>query len=643
VRRSGFSRREFLAAAAASLSVGGRALAAGEPAAGPGAPDTILRNARITTLDARRPSAQALAVRGDRIVAVGDEASVMAQRGPATRVVDLAGRSVIPGLNDSHIHVIRGGLNYDMELRWDGVPSLSDAMAMLREQARRTPAPQWVRVVGGWSEFQFAERRLPTLAELNAASPDVPVFVLHLYDRALLNAAALRAVGYTRETPDPPGGEIARDKSGNPTGLLIARPNANLLYKTLSLGPKLDPDAQALSTRHFMRELNRFGLTSIIDAGGGFQNFPDDYQVIEKLHGEGLLTLRFAYNLFTQNAGREREDFARWIGITEPGRGDDFYRMNGAGEMLVFSAADFEDFLEPRPELPPTMEPQLREVVKLLVAHRWPFRLHATYDESIARFLSVFEDVNREIPFAGLRWFFDHAETISPRNLERVSALGGGIAVQHRMAFQGEYFVERYGAQAAAQAPPIARMLAAGIPVGAGTDATRVASYNPWVALHWLVTGRTLGGAALHPGANRLDRAQALRLYTQGSAWFSGEEQTKGVIAPGQLADLAVLSADYFSVPEAEIPRIESVLTMTGGKIVYGKGELAPLAPPPAPAGTSWSPAAHFGGYGAPGFAAGRKAATARHGAESYRMHAHRHPHVAAPLWSGIGCDCFAF
>ncbi|HXK22654.1 MAG TPA: amidohydrolase [Myxococcota bacterium] len=602
--------------------------------------DTIVHHARIATQDERRSFASALAVAGGRFAAVGDEADVMRLRGPTTRVIDAGGRTVVPGLNDSHIHVIRGGLNYHMELRWDGVPSLADALAMLREQAARTPAPQWVRVVGGWTEFQFAERRMPTLDEINAVSPDVPVFVLHLYDRALLNAAALRAVGYTRETPNPPGGEIARDRAGNPTGMLIARPNANILYKTLSLGPKLSQDDQISSTRHFMRELNRFGLTSIIDAGGGFQNYPDDYAVVERLHADGLLTLRFAYNLFTQSPGKELQDFSRWVQRNELYQGDDFYRLNGAGEMLVFSAADFEDFLEPRPELAPELESQLRQVVKLLAGNRWPFRLHATYDESIARFLDVFEDVSREVPFAGLRWFFDHAETISDRNLERVRALGGGIAIQDRMAFQGEYFLDRYGAEAARRAPPVARMLELGIPVGAGTDATRVSSYNPWVSLHWLVTGRTVGGAALYPESNRLDRMEALRLYTLGSSWFSGEDDVKGAIVPGRLADFALLSADYFSMRDEEIPRIESWLTVVGGQVVHAAGAFASLAPPAPAASPGWSPPIHTGGYSAPRFA-GRRSTPER---DTAATTAHRcDARAAGLLWGALGCDCFAF
>lgn len=603
--------------------------------------DIILHNGRIATLDPARPTVSALAVREGLVQAVGGDADIMAFRGVSTRCVDLGRRTVIPGLNDSHLHLIRGGLNYNLELRWDGVPSLSQALRMLRDQARRTPPGQWVRVVGGWSEFQFAERRLPTLAELNAAAPDTPVFVLHLYCQAMLNRAALRAVGYGKDSPDPPGGMIERDKAGRPTGLLLAKPNAMILYAALAKGPRLPPEQQVNSTRHFMRELNRLGVTSCIDAGGGFQNYPDDYAVVDHLHRRGELTVRIAYNLFTQKPGEEKQDFARWMKMTAPGAGSDYYRVNGAGEMLVFSAADFEDFMEPRPDLPCDMEGALGEVVTLLAMNKWPFRLHATYDESITRFLDVLEAVHREVPLDGLGWFFDHAETISDRNIERVARLGGGIAVQHRMAFQGEYFVGRYGARAAERTPPIRRMLELGVPVGAGTDATRVASYNPFAALYWLVSGRTCGGLSLYPARNRLAREEALRLYTVGSAGFSGESATKGRLVAGQFADLAVLSADYFGIPEIEIKALESVLTMVGGKIVHAAQEFRPLDPPALPVMPDWSPAAHFGGYGAP-----RLQRHAGHGQADGQGPAQRHAHAAHhhTHHDGLGgCMCWAF
>jgi len=600
----------------------------------------IIHNGRIATLEQERPFATAVAIADGRFIAVGSDHEVMGHKGNATKIIDAKGRTVIPGLNDSHIHVIRGGLNFNMELRWDGVPSLALALEMLREQARRTPPPQWVRVIGGWTEFQFVERRMPTLEEINAVSPDTPVFVLHLYDRAILNRAALRVLGYTRETPDPIGGEIQRDKSGNPTGLLIAKPNALILYASLAMGPKLGFEDQVNSTRHFMRELNRLGITSCIDAGGGFQKYPDDYRVVEELAAKDELTLRIAYNLFTQRPKEEFDDFAGWTHIASPGTGNNIYKLNGAGEMLVFSAADFEDFLEPRPELQPVMEAELRKVVSLLVGKRWPFRLHATYDESISRFLDVFEGIDREIPFNGLRWFFDHAETISERNMERVRSLGGGIAIQDRMAFQGEYFVDRYGQEAARRSPPIRRMLELGIPVGAGTDATRVASYNPWVSLYWLVTGKTVGGLSLYDESNRLDRSTALRLYSEGSAWFSGDDGTKGRIAAGQLADLAVLSADYFSVQEEEIKGIEALLTIMGGRIVYGAGEFGGLAPPLPPVSPDWSPTGVYGGAYR-NVQGGGMAATAL--SCDHPLHRHTHTVFGDNGHWGVGCTCFAF
>jgi hypothetical protein len=586
----------------------------------------ILRGGRVATSDPARPWAEAVAIAGGRFVAVGDDAEAMRHAGPGTQVIDLGGRRLIPGLIDSHTHVIRGGLHFNLELRWDGVPSLAEALRRLRDQARRTPPPQWVRVVGGWSEFQFAERRLPTLAELNAAAPDTPVFVLHLYDRALLNAAALRAVGYTRDTPDPPGAMIERDRAGHPTGLLVAKPNAHLLYATLARGPHLDFDDQLGSSRQFQRELNRLGVTSVVDAGGGFQRYPDDYRVVETLARRGELTVRIAYNLFTQRPGQELADFQQWsamIGPGAPSRDEAMYRFNGAGEMLVFSAADFEDFLEPRPELAPEMEDQLAAVVRHLAEQRWPFRLHATYDESMRRFLDVLERVSRDVPLTGVRWWLDHAETASPATIDRIAALGGGVAIQHRMAFQGEYFLARYGAEAARHAPPIRRLLASGIPVGGGTDATRVASYNPWLGLYWLVAGKTVGGARLYGPGERLDRQEALALYTSRNGWFSGEAGEKGAIAVGQLADCAALSADYFTVPEEEIRGIEAVLTVLGGAVVYGSGPFGGHGPPPLPYSPDWAPPAHSGGY----YASAARRALARP--------APTHRHRAA------GCDCF--
>ena len=624
-------------------------------------PDIIFRNGQIMTLDRSKPVASAVAVREGRFIAVGDDEDVMPLAGSATRIIDLKRRQVLPGLLDNHTHVVRGGLSYNLELRWDGVRSLADALDMLKYQVSITPAPQWVRVVGGFTEHQFVEKRLPTLEEINAIAPDTPVFLLHLYDRALLNAAALRAVGYVRDTPEPPGGEIVRDASGNPKGLLIAKPNATILYATLAKGPKLPLDYQVNSTRHFMRELNRLGVTGVIDAGGGMQNYPEDYEVIQKLADANQITVRLAYNLFTQKPRQEKEDFLKWTSSVKYKQGNDYFRHNGAGEMLVYSAADFEDFRQPRPDMPPQMESELEDVVRVLVQNRWPWRLHATYDKTISRALDVFEKVHRDTPLTGLNWFFDHAETISDESIDRIAALGGGIAVQHRMAYQGEYFVERYGARAAEATPPIKRMLEKGVKVSAGTDATRVASYNPWVSLSWMVTGKTLGGMQMYPQCNLLDRETALRMWTENVAWFSNEEGKRGRISVGQLADFIVPSRDYFRVPEDDIAFLTSHLTVVGGRVVYGEGEFAEHDDNPLPpAMPDWSPTRTFKGYGAWGKpdGAGRNSLqplnyrnmAACGCATSCNLHGHSHADAWASsvpasdpksFFGALGCSCW--
>ncbi|OSI14126.1 amidohydrolase [Neisseria dumasiana] len=623
--------------------------------------DTIFYNGEFTTLDRSKPVAQAVAVADGKFAAVGSNSEILAMAGENTRRIDLQGRSVLPGLFDNHTHIIRGGLNYNMELRWDGVRSLADAMAMLKAQVDITPAPQWVRVVGGFTEHQFIEKRLPTIEEINAVAPDTPVFILHLYDRALLNAAALRAVGYTKDTPEPPGGEIKRDSKGNPTGLLLAKPNAMILYSTLAKGPKLPFDYQVNSTRHFMRELNRLGVTGVIDAGGGFQNYPDDYEVIRKLAEENQLTVRIAYNLFTQKPKEEKEDFLKWTSSVTYKQGDDYFRHNGAGEMLVFSAADFEDFRQPRPEMPPEMEGELEEVVRILAQNKWPWRMHATYDETISRALDVFEKVNRDIPLQGINWFFDHAETVSQKSIDRIAELGGGIAVQHRMAYQGEYFAERYGTAAAANTPPVKRILESGVKVSAGTDATRVASYNPWVSLSWLISGKTVGGMKLYPQANLLDRETALRMWTENVAWFSNEVGKRGRIEVGHLADMMVPSKDFFSVPEDEIPFLTSDLTVVGGRVVYGAGSFSDLDTPPPPAMPDWSPVHKYRGYGAWGDPEGagknslaplrQQAIASCSCASACGLHGHDHARAwasSAPVsdlqgfFGALGCSCWA-
>ena len=595
-------RRRFLAGSAAAALVAGRAHAQAAP------PDMILIEGEVVTHDPLRPRAQAVAMRGGIVQATGSTGEIRALAGPETEIVSAGGRRVVPGLVDSHMHPTRGGRFYAAELRWDGLGSLARGLEMIAEQAARTPEGQWVRVIGGWSPWQFQERRFPTPAELTEASASVPVYVLYLYSQGYLNAAAVRALGIGPETEVPPGTRYEFTEDGG--AVIHAEPNPNLLYGAIGALPPLSNEEQVLSTRHFYRELARFGLTSVIDAGGGGHTYPDDYGGTRALADAGEMPIRVSNYLFPQKPGEEMAAFERWnqrvaLNANLAAHLAHGFVVEGAGEFLVWSAGDFENFMAPRPSLTDRRgyDAELTSVTRYLVRQGWPLRIHATYDESIRLIMDVFERVHaaeREAGrpgFDGIRWAIDHAETVSIESLRRIAALGGGLASQARMAYAGELFAERYGEEAASNAPPIEDIVAHGIPLGLGTDATRVASYNPWAALDYYVTGRTVGGTRLMAERHRRTREQALWLYTVGSAWFSGEEALKGRLMPGQFADLAVLDRDYLSVPDDELADIQSLLTVVAGQPRHAAGPYEGLAPDLLPIQPEWSPVRAYGGY----------------------------------------------
>ena len=624
-----YGRRQFLRNSGAVLGV--TALGGCAPLAQAGPADVLIVNARVATLNPRQPNVEAIAIKGDTIVAVGSEAELHSFRAERTRVIDAERRTLVPGLNDAHTHFIRGGLTYTNEVRWDGVPSLAEGMQRVREQARRTPPPHWVQVIGGWTWAQFAEKRFPTLDEINAATGDTPCMIMHLYDRAWLNRPAIRVLGWEREIPKLFGGFVERDAGGNPTGLVMSTTSLASLVAVWLRVPRLSPEEQINSTRHFMREHNRLGVTSVIDAGGGGQNYPENYAAIAKLAADKLLTLRIGYELFAQAPGKELDNYLAWSKLVRIGEGNDYYRMIGAGEYVLYAAGDPANFAKEWIVAPPgVMESQFTAVTKHLVGLRWPFRQHTTFDATASRVLNVLEQVNRDVPLHGLRWGLDHCETLSPKTLERVAELGGSINIQNRMSLDGEAFLTKYGSQVAADAPPIRRIREMGIPLACGTDANRATSYNPWIGVHWLLTGKTLGGAKLQADHNLLDRTEALRLYTAGGAWMSSEEAKKGTLEPGKLADLVVLSTDYFSVPVDAVKDVESVLTMVGGKVVYAAGPFSRLDPPPPPSLPDWLPVRHYRGYHK---ASGLVAPVAR-----------RHPMIIGEsgAWS-TECPCGAF
>lgn len=558
-----------------------------------GSADLVLLNGRITTMDPARPEATALAATDGVFTAVGSDDEIRGLIGPFTQVIDVQGQRVIPGLNDSHTHAIRGAVNYNLEVRWDGVDSLEEALHLLRVQADRTPEGQFVRVAGGFSEFQFKEKRLPTVAELDAVAPNHPVLIHHLYKLTLLNTRAIGYLGYDQPGHVTyPGGIIEKDAGGNSTGRVLAAPSGLVMYKTLDAAPKLSIRDQINSSLQYFDVLNSLGITSVSDAGGGGMEFPDadPYKVIRWIHGQNMLTTRIGYHSFPQVKGEELSDYQRWTKDIRAGQGDDMLKFVGAGENLGWASYDYEIFADARPDIDSDAEERQLQVMTVLGEGQWPFRQHITYNETGDRLLPVYEEVAKG---AGLTsgWFVDHVDTFTQGNLERIAALGGGIALQNRIQFQAEDFIANYGAEALKQTPNFRAILDLGVPVGGGTDATRVTSFNPWYSIQWMTTGLSRGGLPMYDDANLLTREEALRFWTTGSAWFTGDAGRKGAITPGQMADFAVLDRDYFAVTDAEIAKLKADLTVLGGKVVYGAGSYATddliHVPPISP---DWSP-----------------------------------------------------
>ena len=537
----------------------------GLPLAGPAraqTADIILVNGKILTLDERSSVQQALAVSDRRISSLGRSADIMKLAGRKTRVVNLRGRTVIPGLIDSHIHAIRAALSYSVEVNWIGASSLAEALSRIRDAARAAKPGDWVIVAGGWTPDQFLEKRRPTQAELAAAAPDHPVYIQLFYGWAMMTPAAFKLLGIAADSDVPPAGKLDRDANGSPTGG-IGGDTATITALFARL-PSPGFEQRVDGTRKFFRELNRLALTGVIDPGG-FGMAPRDYQALFKVWQDRTLSVRVAYTVFAQKRGSELEDYRNLTQLVPMGFGDDMLRFNGIGENVAWSMYNNDNPSE-------ADKAQFYEIAKWAAEHRMSLNMHWHNDRSIDQLLEVFERVNKEASITGLRWAIAHLNDASEPTLVRMKALGVGWAMQDAMYFDGERLRREKGAEAARRAPPMKTALKIGVKVGAGTDAHRVASYNPFVALRWMLDGRTVGGTALRGPEETPTREEALRLYTMGSAWFAHDEGRRGSLELGKLAELAVLSKDYMTAPVDQISGIESLLTMVGGRVVYGVG-----------------------------------------------------------------------
>ena len=527
--------------------------------------DSLLINGKILTQDAKNSVRQALAVRDGKIAATGSNAEIGKLAGRGTRVIDLGGRTVIPGMIDSHLHGIRAGQTFGTEVNWIGAASIDEALARIRGAARSTPAGQWIIVAGGWTEQQFAEKRRPTQAELIAAAPSNPVYIQLFYQWALLNPLGLKALNISSDADLTLGAKLERDTSGNLSGGIVGSAFAiSALFDRL---PQPTLEQQAEGSAKFFRDLNRLGLTGFADPGGR-NVYAKDYQALYRLWQEKKLTVRIAYSIFSQNAGRELEEIQALTQLLPMGMGDDMLRFIGIGEAVTVGMYNNDKPTEKDRE-------EFYRAAKWAAEKRLSLQIHWENDRSVGEALSVFERLNKEIPITGLRWFIAHLNNASEPTLRRMKDLGIGWAVQNATYYSAERYLKAEGAAGLGRTPPIKTGLKMGVNIGMGTDAHRVASYNPMVALRWLVDGKSVWGMPTRGAEQLLSREEALRLYTLGSAWFVQDDARRGSLVPGKLADLAVLSRDYMTVPVDQISELESVLTMVGGKVVYANQRFA--------------------------------------------------------------------
>ena len=521
--------------------------------------ELIVVRARIATLDAASTTASALAVRDGRLIAVGSDAAVQATAGPATRRVDAGGRTLIPGLIDSHMHAIRAALSYATEVNWIDAPSIDEAMRRLRDAAGRARPGAWLIVAGGWTEQQFAEKRRPTLAEVMRAVPDNPTYLQMFYSHVLMTPKALADVGLSLETP-PTGIGVERDGAGATTGWLTGNiVGISALFDRL---PKPTYDDNLRGTRQFFGELNRLGVTGVIDPGG-FNLGPAQYAALFQLWREKALTLRVAYSVFAQQVGAEFAEFRTLTQLLPMGFGDDWLRFNGIGERITAGL-----YNNNQPDA--AAKERFLEIIRWAAQQKLAVTVHWQENASVHHLLDLFDQVNRETPIANLRWSIAHLDNASADTLGRMKSLGVGWTMQDALYLGGDRIVATVGDEAR-RMPPIVTALRLGVHTGAGTDAHRVASYNPFVALQWMLDGRTAGGRPTRGPDETPSREQALRLYTAGSAWFSFDDDRRGTLEVGKLADFAILDQDFFTVPVERIGRTVSLMTVVGGKVVHAR------------------------------------------------------------------------
>jgi len=534
--------------------------------------DMVLRGGKIVTMDGGSSVKEALAIRDGRFIAVGTNRDMRPLTGPHTRIIELAGRTVIPGLIDAHVHATAACLTWDSDLHWERTRSLIDGLKQIENAARTRPPGSWIVVGGGWVPTQFTERRFPTRADLDAIAPKHPVYIQYLTQGALLNGAALAAAGIARGGADPAGGRFERNPSGELTGWLQGAPAWARVYDQI---PRPSLDKARASLKNCFHELNRLAITSVGDLHDRRVGFAER-RLLSDMRNTGELTVRINFYIGAGD-GDAVEELRNSLEETKRLPQNDMFRFAG------FYAPEPEiadPLADPKAALAPAAEEKFRRLARFVAESERSFRVQATHDAGARQLLDILEEVNAATPFAPRRIGFAQMETATVETVARVKKLGGGIAIEDRLVMTGERNAELWGLARTREAPPLRAMLESGVPLGAGSDGFRAVNYSPMLSLWWLATGRTVAGTALRDRGQNLTREEALRLYTVGSAWFSFDEGRKGSIESGKLADLAVLNADYITVPDDQIRALESLLTVVGGRVVYAAGPYKQMEKP---------------------------------------------------------------
>ncbi len=525
--------------------------------------DLLLVNGKVVTVDPFFTIAQAIAVNGDRIVATGTNEQVRALAAPGARVIDLERRTVIPGLIDNHGHYARAAQTWQREARLDGVLSRGEAMERLRARARMVKADDWVLVIGGWSDGQFAdEPRGFTKDELDRLVPDHPVYLQVNYSHAYANSLALKAAGYDDQTQDPKGGKLERDAQGHLTGRLNGAGAYLPVFRKI---PPLPPDQGRAGVTALLSDLSKVGVTAIGDVGG--YNFSlNFYAPFDALRRQDELTVR-VYNTIWGDVHTPAEVTAWLPKIAEikPFRGDDLRDTVGYGETMYVPL--HEGPVDSKAPPPAEDLAQFKRVATAVAEAGLYAHVHAHFHDRMSSFLDVFEDINKNVrPLRPLRWSLVHAEGVTAQDLQRMKAMGMMISINNWPTVGYEDQQAAYG-ERIYTAPPLKLIKESGIRWGIGTDATVVAPINPFFGLYWLVTGKSLSGkVATH---DTLTREEALIAWTQSNAYFFFRENDLGSIQSGKLADLVVLDRDYMTVPPDQIRDIRPAMTIMGGKVVY--------------------------------------------------------------------------